>query len=81
MLLYKVNKIMRVCFIINKLLASGDWAYKLYNVYVTAVTIRLEGGSVIIINIYNSIGNKKVIIIGRTMKLVSDFISPESRVS
>ena len=48
---------------------SGDWAYKLYNVYVAAVTIRLEGVSVIIINIYNLIDDKKVIIIGRFMEL------------
>ena len=33
------------------------------------MTIRLEGISVIVINIYNSIGNKKVIIIERSIKL------------
>ena len=33
------------------------------------MTIRLESGSVILINIYNLIGNKKVIIIEKTMKL------------
>ena len=46
-------------------MAPGNWAYKLYNAYVAAVTIRLEGVSVIVINIYNPIGNKKIIIIGR----------------
>ena len=47
----------------------GNWAYKLYNIYVAVVTIRLKSVSVIIINIYNLIGNKKVIIIGRFMNL------------
>ena len=37
-----------------------------------AVTIRLEGVSVTVINIYNLIDNKKVIIIGKSMKLASD---------
>ena len=46
-------------------MAPGNWAYKPYNAYIAAVTIRLEGVSIIIINIYNSIGNKKVIIIER----------------
>ena len=45
--------------------------------YIAAVTIRLEGGSVIIINIYNLIGNKKVIIIKRTIKLALDTIKRE----
>ena len=53
---------------INKLLAPGDWAYKLYNTYIAVVTIRLEGISVTVINIYNLIGNKKVIIIERSME-------------
>ena len=61
-------------FIISKLLAPGDWAYKLYNVYVTAVTIHLESVSVTVINIYNPIGNKKVIIIKIFMKLALDKI-------
>ena len=43
--------------------------YKLYNIYIAAVTIRLESGSVTVIKVYNLIGNKKVIIIGKTMKL------------
>ena len=50
---------------ISKLLAPGNWAYKLYNVYVAAVTIRLESVSVTVINVYNPIGNKEVIIIER----------------
>ena len=37
--------------------------------YIAAVTIRLEGISVTVINIYNPIGNKKVIIIERSIKL------------
>ena len=64
-----MNKTTRIYFIISKLLAPGNWAYKLYDVYIAAVTIRLEGVSVIIINIYNPIGNKKVIIIKKSMKL------------
>ena len=62
---------------ISKLLAPGDWAYKLYDAYVAAVTIRLEGVSVIIINIYNFIGNKKVIIIERFIKLILNKIEKE----
>ena len=46
--------------------------YKPYNAYVAAVTIRLEGVSVTVINIYNLIGNKKVIIIERSMELALD---------
>ena len=46
--------------------------YKLYNVYIAAIIIRLESVSVIIINIYNLVGNKKVIIIERSMKLALD---------
>ena len=55
----------------------GDWAYKPYNAYVAVVTIRLEGVSVIIINIYNLIGNKEVIIIERFIKLTLDKIKRE----
>ena len=66
-----------MCFIINKLLAPGNWAYKLDNVFVAVVTLRLEGGSVIVINMYNPIGNKKVIIIGRIMELALDEIKRE----
>ena len=62
---------------IYKLLALGDWAYKSYNAYVAAVTIRLEGVNVIVINIYNPIGNKKVIIIKRSMELALDEIKKE----
>ena len=62
---------------ISKLLAPGNWAYKLYNAYVAAVTIRLEGVSVTIINIYNLIGNKKVIIIKRSIKLALNKIKKE----
>ena len=51
--------------------------YRLYNIYVTAVTIRLEGISVTIINIYNLIANKKVIIIGRFMELALNKIKRE----
>ena len=58
-------------------MASGDWAYKLYNAYIAAVTIRLEGVSVIVINIYNPIGNKKVIIIKRFMKSALNKIKKE----
>ena len=76
-LLYKVNKITRVCFIISRLLAPGNWAYKPYNVYIAAVTIYLKGVSVTVINIYNLIGNKKVIIIERSMKLVLNKIKRE----
>ena len=67
-----MNKITRVYFIISKLLARGNWAYKPYNMYIAAVTIRLENISVTIINIYNLIGNKKVIIIKRFIKLALD---------
>ena len=66
-----------MCFIINKLLILGDWAYKLYNTYIAVVTIRLKGVSVIVINIYNPIGNKKVIIIGRSMELALNKIKRE----
>ena len=51
--------------------------YKLYNIYIAVVTIYLEGVSVIVINIYNSIGNKKVIIIERFIKLALDKIKKE----
>ena len=67
-LLYKVNKITRIYFIISKSLAPVDWAYILYDVYVTVVTICLESVSVIVINIYNLIGNKKVMTIKRLIK-------------
>ena len=60
---------MRIYFIINKLLALGDWVYKLYNVYEAVVTTRLEGINITVINIYNPIGNKKVIIIERFIEL------------
>ena len=68
---------MRICFIVNKLLVSGNWAYKLYNMYVAVVTIRLEGVSVIVINIYNFIDNKKVTIIERFIKLALDQVKKE----
>ena len=58
-------------------MAPGNWAYKLYNIYVAAVTIRLESISVIIINIYNLIGNKEVIIIKRFIKLALDEVKKE----
>ena len=58
-------------------MAPRNWAYKLYDVYIAAVTIRLEGVSVMIINIYNPIGNKKVIIIERFMKLALNKIKRE----
>ena len=45
--------------------------------YITAVTIRLESVSVTVINIYNPIGNKKIIIIERSMKLALDKIKKE----
>ena len=61
-----------MCFIVSKLLAPGDWADKLYDAYITAVIIHLEGVSVMIINIYNPIGNKKVIIIKKSMKSALD---------
>ena len=76
-LLYKINKITRVCFIISKLLAPGNWAYKPNNLYVAAVIICLESISVIIINIYNPIGNKKVITIGKSMKSALNKIKKE----
>ena len=41
------------------------------------MTIRLEGISVTVINIYNPIGNKKVIIIERSMELALDKIKKE----
>ena len=50
-------------------MAPGDWAYKPYDAYVAVVSIRLESSSIIIINIYNFIDSKKVIIIGRIMEL------------
>ena len=62
---------------ISKLLALENQAYKLYNVYVTAVTIRLESVNVTIINIYNPIGNKEVIIIGKFIKLALDKIKKD----
>ena len=77
LLLYKINKTTRVYFIINKLLALENWAYKLYNVYVAAVTIRLKDVSVMIINIYNPIGNKKVIIIKRSIESALNKIKKE----
>ena len=49
-------------------MAPGNWAYKLYDAYVAAVIIRLESVSVTVINIYNLIGNKKVIIIEKSIK-------------
>ena len=58
-------------------MAPGNWAYKPYDVYVAAVTIRLEGVSVIVINIYNLIGNKKVIIIEKSMKSALDEVKKE----
>ena len=72
LLLYKVNKTTRIYFIISKLLAPENWAYKPYDAYVAVVTIRLESVSVIVINIYNPIGNKKVIIIERSIKSALD---------
>ena len=60
---------MRVYFIMSNLLAPGNWTYKLYDVYVAAVTIHLEDVSVTVINIYNPIGNKKVIIIEKSIEL------------
>ena len=36
---------------ISKLLALENWAYKLYNMYVAVVTIRLESDSVTVINL------------------------------
>ena len=45
--------------------------------YVAAVTIRLESISVIVINIYNLIGNKKVIIIERSMESALNKIKKE----
>ena len=42
--------------------------------YVAAVTIHLEDVSVTVINIYNLIGNKKVIIIEKFMELALDKI-------
>ena len=76
-LLYKVNKTIRVYFIISKLLAPGNWAYKLYNAYIADVTIRLKGVSVTVINIYNPIGNKKVIIIKKSMKSALNKVEKE----
>ena len=55
----------------------GDWVYKPYNVYVATVTIHLKSVSVTVINIYNSIGNKKVIIIERSIKLALNKIEGE----
>ena len=63
---------------ISKLLAPGNWAYKLYNAYVAAVIIRLEGVSVTVINIYNPIGNKKVIIIKKSMKSALNKVKKET---
>ena len=45
--------------------------------YVAAVTIRLEGVSVTVINIYNPIDNKKVIIIGKFIELALNKIKKE----
>ena len=58
-------------------MASGNWAYKPYDVYVAVVTIRLKGVSVTVINIYNPIGNKNVIIIGRFMELALNKVERE----
>ena len=41
------------------------------------MTIRLESVSVIVINIYNPIGNKKVITIGKFMKSALDKVKRE----
>ena len=45
--------------------------------YVAVVTIRLEGISVTVINIYNPIGNKKVIITKRSIKLALNKVKKE----
>ena len=45
--------------------------------YVAAVTIRLKSVSFTIINIYNPIGNKEVIIIGKFIELALDEIKKE----
>ena len=45
--------------------------------YVAAVIIRLEGVSVIIINIYNLIGNKKFMTIERSIKSALNKIERE----
>ena len=42
--------------------------------YVAVVTIHLESVSVTVINIYNPIGNKKVIIIEKSMESALDKI-------
>ena len=58
-------------------MAPGNWAYKLYDAYIAAVTIRLKGVSVTVINIYNPIGNKEVIIIGKSIKLTLNKVEKE----
>ena len=45
--------------------------------YIATVTIRLEDVSVTVINIYNLIGNKKLIIIGKSMELTLNKIKKE----
>ena len=45
--------------------------------YIAAVTIHLKSVSVTVINIYNLIGNKKVIIIERSMELALNKIKKE----
>ena len=55
-------------------MAPGDWAYKLYDAYIAAVIIRLEGVNIMVINI---LGNKKVIIIERFIKLALDKVERE----
>ena len=45
--------------------------------YVAAVTIYLESVNVTVINIYNPIGNKKVIIIEKSMELALNKIKKE----
>ena len=58
-------------------MAPGNWAYKPYNAYIIAVIIRLKSISVTVINIYNLIGNKKVIIIKRFIKLALNKVEKE----
>ena len=59
-----------VYFMVDGFFVPGDWTYKLHSANITAVTLRLERINVIVINIYNLIGNQEVIIISRLIKII-----------
>ena len=48
---------------ISKTLALRDWAWKLYNTNMAAITLRLKGINILVINIYNPLGDRQVLVI------------------